>query len=456
MAEKPGQQHDPLGEGPKAARGKGRAAPAIDLPASHVVDVTPDVTPEVVPEIATPDAKAEDRPAATRSAEASGTASPPNEPPARAPSPGGGRLAPALIGLIAGAIGGFGASQFGDALRSKPPQQDSALAGRLGTLEQRLAGIKPGDAAPPVPEALLARLGKAEAQLVEAEKREAGLRAELAKLDLSLTNEATERKKAIETLGSRPVDATNGAGGSSLAAAEVEALRTRLGTLEAAVRSLPSAVTALGARLDGLQPRLETVTKDVQALSGRVAGLSTGEVLGAANARLAAVSLLDEALTSGQPLGPALDMAKNLGADAAALAAFAPFAASGAPGAKKLLEELRALKPAPAAATATAPSPTAGIFDRVKQGAAALVEVRRAGEPGGTEDAAVLTRTEQALERGDIAGAYGQIIRLSPEKAGVYAPWRARVEARLKAVEALAALRRDAQGVLAKAAAPAK
>lgn len=415
MAHKP--END--GESAKSLRNKAKSTPAIDLPASEITEVKPEA-----------DAVADAPPPAEPVAEAVVEAVPPPELQAASPpSPTPSKLLPGLIGLVAGAIGGFAAYHIGEFSRPKAPAAESALVTRLSALEQRIPTVKPGDAA--APQALIERLEKAETLLADAGKREAALRAELGKLGQALATESAERKKSVETLAktapAAPVGLLSTAGG-----AEIDGLKSRIGTVEA------------------LQPKLDTVEKSVQDLTGRIAGLSTRDALGAANARLAAVALLEDGFARGRPLGSTLDLLKNLGADAAALGTFAPFAASGAPDARKLLEELRALAPPPPANAAPA---NQSFVDKLKQGALSLVEVRRAGDVTGTDDAAHLARTEQALQRGDVAASAGLIGRLSAAAAPTYAAWRAKAEGRVRAGEALVALRGEAVTALAKAAA---
>ena len=257
-------------------------------------------------------------------------------------------------------------------------------------------------------------------------------REELGKLGAALKIEVDERKKALERLA-QPAQALGLM--SKEAGTDLEGLKSRLGSIE------------------GLQPKLDSVTKDVQALTGQLAGLSGRDLLGAANARLAAVTLLDDAAAKGRPLASALDLLKGLGAEAAPLASLAPFAASGLPDARKLLEELKGLTPPAAAA---APVASQNLFDRVKQGALSLVDVRKTGETSSLTDDTTLSRAAQALQRGEIAAAAAEISKLSGDAAARYKPWRSRVEARTKAFEALGVLKNDALAALAKAAQPAK
>lgn len=341
------------------------------------------------------------------------------------------KLMPALIGLVAGAIGGIAGYQIMEFSRPKSLPGESPLVSRVVALEQRIASAKPGDAVG-IPPGLVERLEKVEGLLANTGKGSDFLREELGKLGAALKAEVGERKKALEGLA-QPGQALGLMGKE--AGADLEGLKSRLGSVE------------------GLQPKLDSVTKDVQVLAGQLSTLAGRDALGAANARLAAVSLLEEAAAKGRPLASSLDLLKGLGAEAGSLAALVPFATSGLPDAKKLLEELKGLAPSPAA---PAPVNNQSLVDRVKQGALSLVEVRKTGEATGGTDDVVLARTGQALQRGEIAAAVAEISKLSGDAAARYAPWRAKVEVRAKALEALGTLKNDALAALAKAAQPAK
>lgn len=381
----------------------GKPAVEIDLPASDVKEIPVEAPAEAGP------------PAET-------------EPPPAARKPSSARLVPAVIGLVAGLAGGVGGYTISDFSRPKSASPDT-LAARLGAVEQSLAAAS---RTPPaaLPAETANRIAKAEASAGEAEKRVAALAGEVTKLRADLT---AERARAVEALANR---APGGAPG--VAPAELSQMKSRLDALDGVARALPQSLATLKGRIDAIEARL--------------GGLSANEAIATANARLAAVTLLDEAMRAGAPLAPAAAMLKNLGADAAGLGMLAPFAETGAPGAARLLDELRALRPAPQKPAAD----TASLLERMRRSAMSLVEIRRTGEVTGTDDAAHLARAEQSLARGDIATAVTLVGRLSPSAAPAYAAWRARADARVKAADAIAALRRDAYAALAKAASPAK
>lgn len=413
MADKPEDRGTEHASEPVRPTRKGKSA-AIDLPPSAVSEIRDEAPAESAPSEAAPSVEP-----------------PPQEAPAEhaARKP---RLAMnGLIGLIAGAIGGFGAYHLGDFAKPKSQPGDAAMVTRLGALEKALAA-KPADTAS---QGLVEKIAALETRLIEAQKRENEMRAALSKLATDLSGEASERQKALEALealATRP--ASNGGAASPQNPAEIEALKKSLGNL--------------GSKVDAAQPRIDGLAREVDTLSGRVAGLSQRDALGAANARMAAVQLTTETMARGRPLAEVLELLGRLGVEPAKLTALAPFAQAPVPGHETLLAELRAIKPQ----AAIAPKGDQGILDRVKSGAAALVEVRRSGEVAGSDDEALVAQVDQALLRRDIPTAAAVLARLSPARAGQFAVLRARAESAVTAGAALQALRADAFDALAKAA----
>ena len=432
---------------------KAKASTSIDLPASAVSDITPHA--EAVSDAAATEKVATDGGAVSETVPMAATlseATTPDNPtpesiqPKAAPS----KLVPGLIGLVAGAVGGFGAYQAADFLPLKTQTLNPAF-------ETRLAAIEQGTKASPsltIPPALLERIAKAEAGISEAAKREAALKDDIAKL--------AARPAATGLLGTVAPEST----------AEIERLKGRIGSMETSAKAVPEAIGALAAkgeaitgRVEALTPRLDDIHLKVEtlapklgamsdqmsALTKTVAAVSGRDALAQASSLVAAASVLSDAVTTGGTLTVPLGILKNLGVGEATLAVFAPFAEKGTPNAAALLAEFRAVQPKPVADA----KPSPYFMERLKTGALSLIEVRKTGDITGTDDAAHLARTEQALVKGDIATATTLIARLSAPKAETYAPWRQRAEARVKAGEAIAKLQIDALSALAKASASA-
>ncbi|MCZ8184213.1 MAG: hypothetical protein O9322_14660 [Beijerinckiaceae bacterium] len=414
----------------KAGKGRQKAPPVLDLPAEAVSEIKPDepaagpaASPDPNPAVDPPPA---DLPSGN---EAPATAAPEQVPPVTQPS----RLMPVLAGLVAGLVGGAAASQFLPRLPGAQPAADSALVGRVAQLEQQARAVRPGEAVSP---AVAQKIQQLDSLLVELPKREAALKAEIASL-----------RQALE---SRPAAVVSQPAGPSPA---IEALTDRLGTLEQGVRTLPQGVSQLSARVDALQPRLESVTRDLQSLSGRIGGLGARDALSGANARLAAVTLAEEAFTGSRPLAPALDLLKGLLPDTAPLAALQPFAERGPDAPAALAAALKATVPKPPAPEEGKPASWA---ERMRQSAMSFVDIRKTGNVTGVDDQSAIRRAEQAVLRGDLAGALAATARLSPAMAPALAEWRAALERQVKGRETLALLRREALTFLAQTVQAAK
>jgi hypothetical protein len=134
------------------------------------------------------------------------------------------------------------------------------------------------------------------------------------------------------------------------------------------------------------------------------------------------------------PFAPELAAAKALGADPKALAALAPFAASGVPSADALGRELLAL--APSLRPPPPPAPREGFLQRLQVNAEKLVRVNPAAEAAGDDASAVVSRVEARAAAGDLAGALAELAKLPPAARAAAEPWIKKVEARAAALAA--------------------
>jgi hypothetical protein len=235
---------------------------------------------------------------------------------------------------------------------------------------------------------------------------------------------------------------------SPLAAPSDPALTTRLAAAEAEVRAMAERVGSLGRRSDEAFATAREARTRSEANAAALADLAKRPVVGGDGAaRLAlAAAALDRAVIRGEPFADNLATVKALGADAAALAALAPFAAIGLPPAAALARELAALTPALAQAVGGSPR-EAGWFDRLAANAEKIVRIRPLEEVAGSDPAAVVARIEIKAGAADIAGALAE---LSTLPASVRAPaeaWIAKAQAR---AAALAASNRVAAASLAE------
>ncbi len=415
-------------ENPPAARMRGRKAgvvPEIDLPPSQVREIVDlDAAPETAnPENPAPRADAAEgapaQPATQDAAEgapvraatqdaAEGAPAQPATQDAAATPPGpaapSARISALVLALFAGLVGGGAGSALFFAARSA-------------------SGIEAGR------EAVTARLSALDAALAAAKAREDELKAEIAALGTRIAG--TGGQIDIAALETR----------TTALGQLADALGSRLDKLEGEAQPPPPGGGAL-------QPKLDSLEKAVAALNERLGKGEGRDMLALANGRVAAQGLLDEAFAAALPYAEPLDLLARTGANADLISLARPFAESGAPSAKTLREEFLALKTKPPAAAAA----EQGALERAGRALRALVQIRQLGETGDKGDEAALNRVDRALVRGDLAKALAAGAELSPAAAPAYALWRARLEARIRAGEAVSQLRRQAQAALASAA----
>ena len=433
----------------KGTRGrKGKTPQDLDLAATDVREIASDApaandapaadagstSSDARPEAETPadsSASAAETPAETPAETAPESPAGP-EPVAPPASPS--KALPAVIGLVAGLIGGIGGAVIA------PKVVGPQMVGMLGLAQ---------NSTPEASAALNERLAKAEtglaSALAAAKLREDSLRSEIAALGSKITGEGENARKALESLEVRSARLAQ-------PNPDIDALKSRLGTLEGESKVLPKEVGVLGTKVETLQPKLDTLEKTLETLTGRMAAVGSKDALALANGRLAAQSLLEDEFDAAKPYASTLELLTRMGGEASLIALVRPFAEAGAPAPKTLLADFTALKPK----AAPAPAAETGMVDRAKKAALSLVQIRRTGDAAGKDDEAVFTRTEAALAKSDLSAALAATAQLSPALAPAFAPWRTRLEARIKAGEAVKLLRRDAQGALARAAASAK
>ncbi|HKS60969.1 MAG TPA: hypothetical protein VJT13_04685 [Xanthobacteraceae bacterium] len=259
-----------------------------------------------------------------------------------------------------------------------------------------------------------------------------------------------------------------------------QALTARVAALETAVRPLAE----IGSRLDGAStaardaksradaafeaaqknvaaPAAQAADhKEIEALGARVAALE--QALKSSEARIATTAGADKAgrlafvavalratVERGDPFVQELAAVRPLVADAKALGALEPLAASGVPRASALARELSSLT-TPMLAAAGGP-PRDGFIDRLQANAERLVRIRPIDEAPGDDPAAIVGRADVKATKGDLAGAAAELGKL-PEAARAPAQdWIKRVQAREAALAAARKLADDAVGALAKA-----
>lgn len=324
-------------------------------------------------------------------------------------------LAVCLLALITGAAGGAGAAIFAPKylpqLAALSPLASAPAAPAAGTATPAPAPTT----APSASAASTDRLAALEAALQAQAGRDSALRAEIN----TLTTRIAEAKQGNTNTGDP----------------------ARLGTLEAQLGSLAKNHTAL-------------------------------RTLTLAQARFAASERLKVVLESGAPLAAALENLKTLGVPAEKFAALNAFTTTGAPSLAVLRAEFAAARAAILQAKATeekdaaqkraeaeaekarnAPPPAnwqealtakaGALFEQAKQKTAGLIDIRGKGEKP-TAPTPSDKAVEDALTRGDIAAAITALEARPEAERTFYAPLRAKLDARSKALATVKALAEEA------------
>lgn len=271
-------------------------------------------------------------------------------------------------------------------------------------------------------------------------------------------------------------------------AAAVQALAARLDALSRRVAAMPDPeprLAALESALDGLRGSLDALSARVRSLDARVATLATRSDLAAQSAAVAAlrkdvtalsarlasaggrsapaeraaalvlaVGQLEDTLRGGAPYGDALAVVRRLaGADAAfadSLAILAKYAKTGAPALPALQRRFADIAP-----TLGRPPWKEGGEGWVAAALRKIDSVITVRRIGGADGVAPAVRAERALAAGDLAGAVAALdgATASGKSKDALARWIADAKARLAVTDAVAALRRQAIGLLGDPAA---
>jgi hypothetical protein len=194
--------------------------------------------------------------------------------------------------------------------------------------------------------------------------------------------------------------------------------------------------------LDALTTRLASVESTTKAISEQLARVVNA---GGGDTRRAVVAFaLKSAVDRGGPYAGELDAVRSF-ADAATLAALAPFAKNGVPSAAALAHEVSALVPA-LVSTADTARPQ-GALARLWVNAKRIIRLRPVGNVPGVGADAVIARLELKAGQNDIDGVVAEAGNLPAAARGAIEPWIKRAQAR---GAALAAADRLATGTLTR------
>lgn len=236
----------------------------------------------------------------------------------------------------------------------------------------------------------------------------------------------------------------------------VAGLAARVDELAARLDAAPAAATAankdLGARLDQISQRLSALEAqlaqpkaDQRAPESRENAASPAQTAGA---RVVVAQSLTQSLAAGRPLEQDIAALKALGVGEDALAAFSPYAKAGAPAHAQLAAQWTALRGK--IVSSETPSASGDWSERLLARAKNLVRVEPIGAQSGASAAAVYSRVEAALKRGDLDAALRESDALADGAKAAAADWRAAAAQRARAEAAARAIVSDSIAALAR------
>ena len=299
-----------------------------------------------------------------------------------------------------------------------PNAANAEISARLDKIEHTLAAPKPETPAIP-PGALTNRLTAVEMQAKMLGDSAAALNHRVD--DIAATAQAAQKQST--SAASAAADAAKNAGQSAMQPADLDALTSRIATLESAVKALSDQVAHPAASAD-------------QA------------------ARLtAAAQALQSAVERGAPYEAELKAVQSLGADPSTTAPLDAYAATGVPRADVLAHELALLVPGLQQATDSSSGDTT-FLSKLEANAQRLVRVTPIDAPPGDDVTSVIARINIDALRGNIAGALNEIASLPDDAKALAADWVKKAQAREAAIVASRHIAADAVAALGKPAAP--
>ena len=273
--------------------------------------------------------------------------------------------------------------------------------------------------------------------------------------DNAAVADLTARLGKLEQAVSKPqASASDPAVAERLAAVEnaMKALGVTLTALNRRAEESATAMSATRERADAaaktaeaLQAKLGAIEQSTRVTQDKVAQNSSSDT--AARKALATVALRD-AVTRGAPYAAELAIAKQLGADAQAVAALEPFAAAGVPTEAALSRDLSTLLPSMIGTAGADAAKADGFFDRLQANASRLVRVHPVDAPAGDDASAVLARIEVKLARNDLAGIETELDKLPAKARALADGWRKKLAARNAAIAASRKLAADSAAAL--------
>lgn len=180
-------------------------------------------------------------------------------------------------------------------------------------------------------------------------------------------------------------------------------------------------------RLAALRLEMETLRREAQTRAGLGSGAAAD-----------ALAALTTAVQAGGAYETELDAVARYSADAPALTALRGRAATGVATRQELTDAFR--NAARRALAAAGQAEADGVFGNLSARAKSLISVRPAYPQAGDEPAAVISRIEDAVERGAFETALIQLDLLPPPAQAELTTWAARARAHAEVTAALGAL----------------
>ncbi len=330
----------------------------------------------------------------------------------------------ASVGLIL--IVGAGAVAWIAEPGHTPSDLRSKIAALLPESAQRGLGFAPEEIAGPKKEATAAPAAEERTTPAERPPAEAATPA---------TEPAATAPTGAEAGRERPATGPESTPAAAASASEptpgAGAMETAQGAPEAAAQtaSLAARIDSLADRVAALEARLDQPKTGQRAPQERENAPSAD--LGAAAARVVVAQALTQALSSGRALDSEVSALRALGVSDDRLSEFSPYLQVAAPDAAQFAAQWTKLRRKIVSADA-APA-GAGWTERLLDKARGLVKIEPVGAQSGSSAAAIYSRVEAALQRGDLATA-AQTADTLPESAkAIVADWRAALMLRAKA-----------------------
>lgn len=226
---------------------------------------------------------------------------------------------------------------------------------------------------------------------------------------------------------------------------------------EAASQAASQVATQVASQTNGQKSDIDALASRVGALESAVKALSENAAhpTEGANDQAARLTIAAEALRAaverGAPYQAELAAVQSLGVTHDATAPLAPFAASGVPTPAALAHDLAALMPDLRRASETS-SGGSTFLERLEAHAQHLVSITPVDAPAGNEPSAVIAQIEVDAEHADIAAALSDIAALPETAKPRAADWAGKAKAREAAI---AASRQIAAAALANLSKPA-